>query len=62
MACPGPGVLWGVMGANQPANTDISFPRSGSNDTAIECGWSNATSFIEAFTAVVGQTPGALPG
>lgn len=27
-------------------------------DTAIECGWSNATSFIEAFTAVVGQTPG----
>ncbi|CAN5260639.1 helix-turn-helix transcriptional regulator [soil metagenome] len=27
-------------------------------DTAIECGWSNPTSFIEAFTAVVGQTPG----
>ncbi|MGH3722810.1 MAG: helix-turn-helix domain-containing protein [Mycobacterium sp.] len=34
-------------------------------DTAIECGWSNPTSFIDAFTAVVGQTPGryqaALP-
>lgn len=28
-------------------------------DTAIECGWSNPTSFIEAFTAVVGQTPGS---
>jgi len=27
-------------------------------DTAMECGWSNATSFIEAFSAVVGQTPG----
>jgi AraC-like DNA-binding protein len=27
-------------------------------DTAISCGWSNPTSFIEAFTAVVGQTPG----
>ncbi|MET0475444.1 MAG: helix-turn-helix transcriptional regulator [Mycobacterium sp.] len=27
-------------------------------DTAIECGWSNSTSFIDAFTAVVGQTPG----
>lgn len=27
-------------------------------DTAMECGWSNPTSFIEAFTAVVGQTPG----
>ncbi|MGB8403641.1 MAG: helix-turn-helix transcriptional regulator [Mycobacterium sp.] len=27
-------------------------------DTAMECGWSNSTSFIDAFTAVVGQTPG----
>jgi len=27
-------------------------------DTAIECGWSNPTSFIDAFTSVVGQTPG----
>ncbi|WP_305785500.1 AraC family transcriptional regulator [Symbioplanes lichenis] len=27
-------------------------------DTAIACGWSNPTSFIEAFTQVVGQTPG----
>lgn len=27
-------------------------------DTAIACGWVNPTSFIEAFTAVVGQTPG----
>ncbi|MGV9797823.1 AraC family transcriptional regulator [Mycobacterium sp. NPDC003449] len=27
-------------------------------DTAMDCGWSNPTSFIEAFTAVVGQTPG----
>ncbi len=27
-------------------------------DTAVECGWSNPTSFIEAFTAIVGQTPG----
>lgn len=26
--------------------------------TAIACGWSNPTSFIEAFTEVVGQTPG----
>ncbi|WP_306207784.1 helix-turn-helix transcriptional regulator [Actinoplanes sp. RD1] len=27
-------------------------------DTALACGWSNPTSFIEAFTEVVGQTPG----
>ena len=27
-------------------------------DTAMECGWSNPTSLIEAFTEVVGQTPG----
>lgn len=27
-------------------------------DTAIMCGWSNPSSFIEAFTALVGQTPG----
>lgn len=27
-------------------------------DTAMECGWANPTSFIEAFSAVVGQTPG----
>ncbi|MDQ7905538.1 AraC family transcriptional regulator [Phytohabitans sp. ZYX-F-186] len=27
-------------------------------DTAMECGWSNPSSFIDAFTAVVGQTPG----
>jgi len=27
-------------------------------DTAIACGWSNPSSFIEAFTAVAGQTPG----
>jgi AraC-like DNA-binding protein len=27
-------------------------------ETAIVCGWSNPTSFIEAFTEVVGQTPG----
>jgi AraC-like DNA-binding protein len=27
-------------------------------DTAIECGWSNPTSFIDAFNGVVGQTPG----
>ncbi|GAA1012101.1 AraC family transcriptional regulator [Acrocarpospora pleiomorpha] len=27
-------------------------------DTAIACGWSNPSTFIEAFTAVVGQTPG----
>ncbi|GAA3602208.1 helix-turn-helix transcriptional regulator [Kineosporia mesophila] len=27
-------------------------------DTAARLGWSNPTSFIEAFTAVVGQTPG----
>ncbi|UXA16073.1 helix-turn-helix domain-containing protein [Mycobacterium sp. SMC-4] len=27
-------------------------------DTSIACGWSNPTSFIEAFTAVIGQTPG----
>jgi AraC-like DNA-binding protein len=27
-------------------------------DTAMECGWSNPSSFIEAFTAIVGQTPG----
>jgi AraC-like DNA-binding protein/quercetin dioxygenase-like cupin family protein len=26
--------------------------------TATACGWSNPTSFIEAFTEVVGQTPG----
>ncbi|MEU7834805.1 AraC family transcriptional regulator [Nonomuraea sp. NPDC049129] len=27
-------------------------------ETATECGWSNPSSFIEAFTEVVGQTPG----
>ncbi|MDT8914937.1 helix-turn-helix transcriptional regulator [Amycolatopsis sp. PS_44_ISF1] len=27
-------------------------------ETAIRCGWSNPSTFIEAFTAVVGQTPG----
>ena len=27
-------------------------------DTAIACGWSNPSTFIEAFTAVVWQTPG----
>ena len=27
-------------------------------DTALACGWSNPTSFIDAFTTVVGQTPG----
>jgi AraC-like DNA-binding protein len=27
-------------------------------DTAIICGWSNPSTFIEAFTALVGQTPG----
>ncbi len=27
-------------------------------DTATECGWSNPSSLIEAFTAIVGQTPG----
>jgi transcriptional regulator GlxA family with amidase domain len=26
--------------------------------TSIACGWSNPTSFIEAFTSVIGQTPG----
>ncbi|MCZ1005973.1 helix-turn-helix transcriptional regulator [Streptomyces lydicus] len=28
-------------------------------DTAMACGWSNPSSFIDAFTAVVGQTPGS---
>ncbi|MEV8476362.1 helix-turn-helix transcriptional regulator [Streptomyces sp. NPDC051173] len=27
-------------------------------DTATRLGWANPTSFIEAFTAIVGQTPG----
>lgn len=27
-------------------------------ETAMACGWSNPSSFIEAFTEVVGQTPG----
>ncbi|GLY30830.1 AraC family transcriptional regulator [Kineosporia sp. NBRC 101731] len=27
-------------------------------DTAIECGWSNPSTFIDAFTEIVGQTPG----
>ncbi|MDQ1034267.1 AraC-like DNA-binding protein [Streptomyces sp. V3I8] len=27
-------------------------------DTATECGWSNPSGFIDAFTEVVGQTPG----
>ncbi|MFC5799937.1 AraC family transcriptional regulator [Streptomyces formicae] len=27
-------------------------------DTAIACGWSNPSSFIDAFSGVVGQTPG----
>jgi AraC-like DNA-binding protein len=27
-------------------------------DTATQCGWSNPSSFIDAFTDVVGQTPG----
>ncbi|WP_206506777.1 AraC family transcriptional regulator [Streptomyces chrestomyceticus] len=28
-------------------------------DTAMACGWSNPTSLIEAFTEIVGQTPGS---
>ncbi|MGE0776699.1 AraC family transcriptional regulator [Mycolicibacterium sp.] len=28
-------------------------------DTAVVCGWSNPSSFIEAFAAIVGQTPGS---
>lgn len=28
-------------------------------DTALACGWANPSSFIEAFTSLVGQTPGA---
>ncbi|ASQ99554.1 AraC family transcriptional regulator [Streptomyces sp. 11-1-2] len=27
-------------------------------DTAMACGWSNPSSFIDAFTEIVGQTPG----
>ncbi len=27
-------------------------------DTAIACGWKNPSAFIDAFTALVGQTPG----
>ncbi|MFD4767366.1 helix-turn-helix domain-containing protein [Streptomyces niveus] len=27
-------------------------------DTALACGWANPTSFIEAFAALVGETPG----
>ncbi|MEN2423879.1 helix-turn-helix transcriptional regulator [Streptomyces rimosus] len=27
-------------------------------ETAVECGWSNPSSFIDAFSEVVGQTPG----
>ncbi|WP_280404523.1 helix-turn-helix domain-containing protein [Nocardia brasiliensis] len=27
-------------------------------EIAVRCGWSNPTSFIEAFTALIGQTPG----
>ncbi|MEV7603664.1 helix-turn-helix transcriptional regulator [Kitasatospora sp. NPDC089797] len=28
-------------------------------DTAMACGWSNPSSFIDAFSALVGQTPGS---
>lgn len=28
-------------------------------DTAMACGWSNPSSFIDAFSSVVGQTPGS---
>lgn len=28
-------------------------------DTAVACGWSNPSSFIDAFSEVVGQTPGS---
>ncbi|MFD3482230.1 helix-turn-helix domain-containing protein [Streptomyces sp. NPDC058665] len=28
-------------------------------DTAMTCGWSNPSSFIDAFSSVVGQTPGS---
>jgi AraC-like DNA-binding protein len=31
-------------------------------DTATTCGWSNPSSFIEVFTAIVGQTPGSYLG
>nr|WP_238426509.1 helix-turn-helix domain-containing protein [Streptomyces adustus] len=27
-------------------------------ETSVACGWSNPSSFIDAFTEVVGQTPG----
>ncbi|MFI6582844.1 helix-turn-helix domain-containing protein [Embleya sp. NPDC050493] len=29
-------------------------------ETAMECGWSNPSSLIEAFTEIVGQTPGSF--
>ncbi|WP_116199668.1 AraC family transcriptional regulator [Amycolatopsis circi] len=28
-------------------------------DTALRCGWANPTSFIETFSAILGQTPGS---
>ena len=31
-------------------------------DTAIACGWSNPSTFIEAFTGTLGQTPGRFQG
>jgi AraC-like DNA-binding protein len=31
-------------------------------ETALLCGWANSTSFIEAFTAIIGQTPGRYQG
>lgn len=38
----------------------LALLTSGSSviDTATECGWSNPSSLIDAFTAIVGETPG----
>lgn len=48
---------WRTMLRVHHALIDLADGRS-VTDTAVGCGWSNPTSFIEAFTAVVGQTPG----
>ncbi|MGW1564309.1 helix-turn-helix domain-containing protein, partial [Streptomyces sp. NPDC002144] len=43
--------------SGQPYWVPVRKPR-GPSETAVACGWSNPSSFIDAFTEVVGQTPG----
>jgi AraC-like DNA-binding protein len=48
---------WRTQSRIHFALTQLAAGRS-VTDTGLACGWANPTSFIEAFTALVGETPG----